>query len=173
MTLGTWLLYHDEGAIRTDKCKCIPSLPAASKREDDCQRDSFLGKVHIHSDLFSVRQVEHNMELWKNGFRARTTRGSARQGPINFPIRLFGLLLPILSQIRGASNTSPSSPKDRVPRNRSKFLLQRPLSGETRKLWHGSHIRLHCLLPPSPRAGGLWSVGSTRIKILRNRSYCA
>ena len=92
-------------------------------------------------------RVEHNMELWKNGFRARKTRGSARQGPINFPIRLFGLLLPIPSQIRGASNTSPSSPKDRVPRNRSKFLLQRPLSGETRKLWHGSHIRLHCLLP--------------------------
>ena len=118
-------------------------------------------------------RVEHNMELWKNGFRARETRGSARQGPINFPIRLFGLLLPILSQIRGASNTSTSSPKDRVPRNRSKFLLQRPLSGETRKLWHGSHIRLHCLLPPSPRAGGPRSGRSTMTRILKNRSYPA
>ena len=65
----------------------------------------------INSDVFSKRQVEHNMELWKNGFRARKTRGSARQGPINFPIRLFGLLLPIPSQIRGASNTSPMSPE--------------------------------------------------------------
>ena len=114
------------------------------------------------------------MERWKNGFRARTTRGSARQGPINFPIRLFGLLLPIPSQIRGASNTSPISPKDRVPRNRSKFLLQRPLSGETRKLWHGSHIRLHCLLPP-PRAGCLSAVGRehSHKEILENRSYPA
>ena len=112
------------------------------------------------------------MERWKNGFHARKTRGSARQGPINFPIRLFGLLLPIPSQIRGASNTSPSSPKDRVPRNRSKFLLQRPLSGETRKLWHGSHIRLHCLLP-TPRAGGPRSGGSTMTRILKNRSYPA
>ena len=45
--MGTWLLYHvarlaDEGgekAIRTDKCKCIPSDLAESKREGEREVD--------------------------------------------------------------------------------------------------------------------------------------